>query len=774
MKTKTQLKVTLLLFIVLTLWYSFYIISPPGVKPSSVSPKSFSAERALKHIQHIATQPRHLGTAANDSTRAYLIQQLSKMGLEINIQEGIGISKRYNVSGYVRNILAELPGTDPHKTILLMAHYDSVPSGPGAGDDASGVAVILEVLRALTSGNLPKHNIQVLFTDGEERGLLGAELFAEQYSEANPIDLVINMESRGSSGSSIMFESSSDNGALIPHFANATLYPVANSLTYTVYELMPNDTDLSATKRIGLAGLNYAIIDDFLNYHTQLDNIGNLSLESLQHHGENLLSNVLYFGNNTYSLNSEKNYVYFNNFVGGISYYPASWSFPLSVFVVVILVGYLTLLYRRKQIEPLKLILSALSFILLLMVGAALTYFGWQFIQWLHPQYQWLVQKETYNHEWYLIGFSALVLAITLIYTSWVSRKLHSNNLMAGIYIIWSLLNLVAAWYLPTASYLITWPVLFGLLGWIYLSSQIDVGLNWQRAAILCLSLFPALFIITPYIKLVHITMTTSLMAVNMILLLMLISINLPLLRAITEPYSFYWAGGLLSISLFCMTGAALNTNFDSEHKKQNNMMYFADLDNELAYWASRDHQPDAWTSQFLGNSSNKGRLNFPDAAFGFSELLYTETSLLPFEVTEIKIQSDSTDNIFRYLTLRIDNTEPGTGMLMKLADGQTFNKVSILGKNLNDSLGSDTSGLLSHFFYFADQTVPIDLQMIIPVEYSSPKLEITYLRHSLPTELPKDYKFRGDHMMPIPGDLADVTIWKKTFPLDNLSAKAH
>lgn len=50
----------------------------------------------------------------------------------------------------VENVVARRPGTrGDGPALLLMSHYDSVPSGPGAGDDASGVAIVLETLRAL-------------------------------------------------------------------------------------------------------------------------------------------------------------------------------------------------------------------------------------------------------------------------------------------------------------------------------------------------------------------------------------------------------------------------------------------------------------------------------------------------------------------------------------------------------------------------------------------------------------------------------------------------
>ena len=64
-----------------------------------------------------------------------------------------------------------------------MAHYDSVFAGPGIGDDLAGVAAWLEVARALASGPALERDVILLFEDGEEQGLLGAELFAEHHPQ---------------------------------------------------------------------------------------------------------------------------------------------------------------------------------------------------------------------------------------------------------------------------------------------------------------------------------------------------------------------------------------------------------------------------------------------------------------------------------------------------------------------------------------------------------------------------------------------------------------
>ncbi|MDZ7612338.1 MAG: M28 family peptidase [Flavobacteriaceae bacterium] len=89
-------------------------------------------------------------------------------------------------------------------------------------------------------------------SDAEEIGLLGAEAFVNHHPWAKEIKLVLNFEARGSGGPSFMLlETNQGNKNLIREFnASKPTYPVANSLLYSIYKMLPNDTDLTALGKI--------------------------------------------------------------------------------------------------------------------------------------------------------------------------------------------------------------------------------------------------------------------------------------------------------------------------------------------------------------------------------------------------------------------------------------------------------------------------------------------------------------------------------------------
>lgn len=775
MQSSFAQRLTLLLFLIFAVWLSFYIMQPPTPNSETSDSTSFSAERAFIHIEQIAQQPHPLGSAANDSVRKYIIDELNKLGLDPVVLEGVGVSSNFQrgLAGYTKNIFSKIEGQNPDKTILLMAHYDSVPTGPGAGDDASGVATILESVRAMLSQDIPpQNNIWLLFTDGEERGLLGAEFFADEFEQLDQIDLVLNFESRGSSGESMMFETSSPNSALISHFAEATPYPVANSLMYTVYKLMPNDTDLSATNQAGLNGLNFAFGKDYLNYHTMQDTPENLSLASIQHHGSHLLSNIRYWDNSDIELENTSEYVYFNNATGGLLYYPSSWSLPLALITALLFIAYLIFLFRTDKLSIGAYLGSIFLFLLTIALGAAITYFGWQIIKGFNPQYQWLLQTEVYTHSWYFWGFTMLLVALfSLIYgNSWIQKKLSTQPVLTGSYTIWIILALVTAWYLPTASYIFTWPVLFGLIGWIALGQTIN-RLSWKTISILAVSLFPVLFMMPPYIHLIQIMMTTEMLAVSMVLLILVLGIVWPLARQLIYPNKKIWNSVLILTGLTCFVIAAVNSDYDTEHKKQNDINYIQNLDTKTAYWFSRDHKTDSWTEQFLGSEFESGS---PPDIYGFgNDLLYNEAKFQEVPVPELDIIADSSNGSHRFITLNISPQNNGLGVDINW-EASSITVLKIDGKQVFSESKLKEAGLntMDNINYFKDFSAPTEIQVIINNNTTLPTLRFSFLADELPTHLLSNYKERAAHMMPKPYWFSGASIWQKEVNLDMLIAK--
>jgi hypothetical protein len=271
---------------------------PPAAVPVSAPASAFSADRAMADVAAIARKPHPTGSAEIARVRDHLLARISALGLEVSVHPGEGFlpySKDGRALGVaaVQNLVGVLPGQDRDlPAILVMSHYDSVHNSPGAADDAAGVAAVLEVARALKADGSHARDVIFLFTDAEEPGLLGADSFFARDPLLKHVGLVVNLEARGDAGRAAMFQTGSDNGALMSVFARAAKDPSANSVAATVYEKMPNDTDFTHAVKRGLPGLNLAFIDDQLAYHTPLARPDHLERGSLQHIGDQVLPTV--------------------------------------------------------------------------------------------------------------------------------------------------------------------------------------------------------------------------------------------------------------------------------------------------------------------------------------------------------------------------------------------------------------------------------------------------------------------------------------------------
>ena len=259
----------------------------------------FSAMRAREILKELVGDgvPHPMGSAADAKVRDLIVKRLTALGYTAELQTGLSCNEIGAACGTPTNIVATRGAFAGNDAVMLAAHYDSVPAGPGASDDGVGVANLLEIARVLSVMPQPKHPIVLLVTDGEEGGLLGAALFTREHPLAKHIWAAVNMDTRGVSGPSLMFETGTANAWLMRLYGRSTLQPITNSLCYVIYKSLPNNTDFTVFKTAAYQGFNLAFIGDVADYHTPLDSFENASPSTMQHQGANALSGLLALAN---------------------------------------------------------------------------------------------------------------------------------------------------------------------------------------------------------------------------------------------------------------------------------------------------------------------------------------------------------------------------------------------------------------------------------------------------------------------------------------------
>ena len=185
---------TPLILLLLGLLAAALAVREPAPAPANAAPGVFSAARAMADVRAIAQRPHPIGSAESQRVQAYLLARMGQLGLDPRPRP----FQSAKAAG--RNLLGVLPGRDRSApALLLMAHFDSVPTGPGAADDAAGVAAVLETVRALKT-RPSQRDVMVLLTDGEEAGLLGSKAFFGADPARAHVGVVINLEARGNRG----------------------------------------------------------------------------------------------------------------------------------------------------------------------------------------------------------------------------------------------------------------------------------------------------------------------------------------------------------------------------------------------------------------------------------------------------------------------------------------------------------------------------------------------------------------------------------------------
>ncbi|HSS49722.1 MAG TPA: M20/M25/M40 family metallo-hydrolase, partial [Thermoanaerobaculia bacterium] len=350
---------------------------PPAPKAKDAPAAEFSAGRAGEVLRDLLGDgaPHPVGSPANALVRERIIAHLRGLGYTPEVQEASTCQAGWGCAK-VSNVLARLPGRQPGKAVLLVAHYDSVPAGPGASDDMTGTAAVLEVARALKAGPPPRNTVLLLLDDGEEQGLLGAKAFAESSPASDEVGVVVNLEARGTSGPSLMFQTSPDDAWLLDAWAPRASRPFTSSLFSTIYRFMPNDTDLTVFLNRGVPGMNFAFIDHPSQYHTPLDNLADSSPGSLQHHGDNALAAVRGLAEADLAHPPPGSAVYFDLLHLAVVRWPAPLSPVLGVVALILMLVAAWLARRRGLVTWGAVAVGAVSpllaFLLTLIVAFAL------------------------------------------------------------------------------------------------------------------------------------------------------------------------------------------------------------------------------------------------------------------------------------------------------------------------------------------------------------------------------------------------------------------
>ncbi|MFP5264026.1 MAG: M20/M25/M40 family metallo-hydrolase [Blastocatellia bacterium] len=764
------ISILLLLFLVAVAAAALYEQTPPAAVPSSAPPSEFSSMRAMEDLQVIARDSHPIGSPAHADVRGHLVKELAAMGLEPQVQEATVVNASRGApyaAATVRNVAARLYGANNTRAILLVAHYDSVPISHGSNDDGAGVATILETLRSLKASPPLNNDVIALFTDGEEAGLLGAKAFADEHPWVKDVGLVLNFEARGSSGPVVMFETSSGNGRIVSEFARAAPRPVASSLTYDIYKLLPNDTDLTVFKGAGLAGLNFAYIGGVTQYHTLLDSLQNTDPDTVQHQGSYALALTRHFGNLNLENIKSSDIVYFDLLGRVLVRYSGALIIPLTILAALAFAAVIVYGFKKGRLTAPGMVFGSFAYLFAMTIAACAVFAAWWLIHALHGGDSMAPWGVAYNSWIYEISFTALAIAVTSSLYIWFQRKTSTANLAAGALVWWLLLVILSALYLRGGSYLFTWPLLFSLPAFALLLSGGDGRGDGRQASaktllILSACALPALILLAPIIRLLFAALTITMAAAVTVFVVLLLGLLVPHLALIASPKR--WLLPVLAAAVcVAFIAAGILTNKVSKNYPQTSMVFYAlNGDTGKAIWAGGQHL-DGWNSQFFSGPTERGPLTefFP---LGSGTYMKAQAPAAALPAPDILLLGDAASDGIRTLRLRVTSPRQAPILSLQLDSDAEIRAATINGKPVQQAGAQVTAQ--SRKWGLRYYSLPKEgLDLTLEVAGGGPvRLVAVDQSYGLPDAREAAYSPRPDYLMPQPHPLSDCVLVAKSY----------
>jgi len=651
---------SLLMIVVVTLLVSFQI-QPITPKDQSAPITEFSASRAFEQVKYLTSEqvPHSVDTQANRVVEKRLVELLRAMDYIEEVQDE-NYCEEFDYGRVkctrVRNIIVRKQGTEKGKNaILLSAHYDSVPAGPGGSDAGAAVGALLETARLLKQLGTTKNDVIFLFNEGEEFGLTGAKAFMERHPLAKTLKLAINVEARGTTGQSVMFETGEDSGWLVKRYFAATPSPLSSSLFYEVYKFLPNDTDLTVFKQHGLEGINFAHAELEPHYHTPLDNLENLNLGSLQHHGDNVWGTLKMIVNEDLTATVSGNLVY-TDILGwfGIHWQESSSS-SIALTLLIFLCALIATIKYKEKLSLGRVFIAAFVLLLTLVVAVASAWL----IQIAAQHFSSTSVPWRANQLPMMVTLWLFVISVGLFLLKSIFKSFGALDVLIGQLLLFTLLGVASSLLMAGISFLFIIPSLVGCLLLLIsvLNNRKIENKNWM-AYVVCGQSVIVMIVFLPIVKVLEIMVSYPMsMAMGFFLGFVVIGLS-PLLAFFPESYrSFnrlFVGGSIVSVVFLVIT--TQQSAFSESMPQGLNIFYLQNGQKaEVLTGSDRQYPPQKLIESF-NSSELKASLPWGKWLLHTGQVEHQNLRPLAFKMMNSKSDGPSSINSDKIVTLAIDD----------------------------------------------------------------------------------------------------------------------
>ncbi|MFK5647837.1 M20/M25/M40 family metallo-hydrolase [Ornithinimicrobium sp. LYQ121] len=550
-----------------------------------------------------------MGSAEQAVVKEYLVQELTAMGLEPQVDEEtvtMAPDPPHSVwTGTVSNVIARVEGTGPDadQAVLLAAHYDSVPTAAGAGDNGAGVVSVLAAMRTLASGPPPRHDVVAAFVDGEEHEMLGALALVESATWMTDVRVAVNTEGVGNAGRVTPALTSPDNGWALTQYLDAVPSPVV----YTAFGAPLNATgqgaDLGRYQEVVPAGLELVIVGGLPAYHAGTDTPAGMHEGTLAEYGTTVVRLAQQLAETDLDSVQSANLVAFTVINGVTVAYPSTWSLPLAIAALVAVAGAIGVAWQRRRVRLRRVVLSWLGLGLAGLVGSLAATGLWLAARLIDPRLSDALNGGVYDRTAYVLAAVAAGATGMLLVIWPLRRRCGALEMVAGALVGWSLVALLLAVVLPDAAYAATWPLLAATVGFVVLAAR-------ERSprvtlATVTLAALPTVLLISPLVTLYFMLaarfelMLPVATPLPMLWVGLALTMVLPLLLMARPRVGWRPAAAVGALAV-ALAAVGVVASAASSGPRPDLLVYHADADAGTARWVAIPAEPDAYTGQVI------------------------------------------------------------------------------------------------------------------------------------------------------------------------------
>ncbi len=669
------------------------LLSPAAPVGEGVA--DFSLGRARTDLAVVAAVPHPMGSSEQTSVEAYLVQQLRAAGLDPQVDEQTVTmapdAPRSVWTGTVRNIVVRIEGAGPDadQAVLLAAHYDSVPTAPGAGDNGAGVVSVLAALRALASGPPPRHDVIGAFVDGEEHEMLGSLALVESAGWMRDVQVAVNTEGIGNAGRVIPALTTPDNGWALRQYLAAAPSPVVYSAFGAPLNATGQGADLGRYQDVVPAGLELVVVGGLPAYHAGIDTAANMHEGTVAEYGATVVALARRLADADLGSVQAPNLVAFTLTDGVTVAYPSTWSLPLALLAALAVVVVIGVAVRRGRVSVRRVVRSWLGLGVAGLVGVLAGTALWLAARAVDPRLSDALNGGVYDRTAYVLAAVTAGAAGVLLVVWPLRRRCGALEVVAGALVGWSLIAVLLAIVLPDAAYAAAWPLVaatagFGVVAVRERSTRVTL-------AVVTLAAVPAVLLLSPLVALyfllaarfeLMLPVATPLPMLWVVLALTLV-VSLVTAAASRVGWRPAAVAGGLAVAL-AATGLAVSSTSDGP--RPDLLVYHADADTGTARWVALPQDLDAYTGQvtdtgWTPTTFESSPFHQPQdtraASTASAPPLAAGTDLAP----DVTLISDVAAPQGREVTVDIRSASGGYALIVDVGSGAGIRGITVNGK---------------------------------------------------------------------------------------------